>query len=272
MNIYNYTEVTSPPWPIINRLTTDEIRLYENNNLSPPRFVTKHIRNRTRARKELQNMLLLQHLPHILNLLNFVENQIDGSIVLFLPYCHIDLLEDLVNLRQFTHRAKCIATAVNTIHTENYYHGDIKPENILLDKENNVFICDFGAMRSCSLPYQFMGSISYKAPETERHVRITDHKATDIFALGTVFFAMIYQRLPHEIHTVSNRGFNSRHEMVSMIRRFHLQGYVHRSIQDLVSRMLHKNPILRPTAYDVITVLEQHSISDRPSSKRRLQF
>ena len=83
-------------------------------------------------------------------------------------------------------------------------HRDIKPENILLDKEGNVKIADFGLAKLLKKPTtahtltqadQRMGTPHYMAPEQVEHPSKVDHRA-DIYSLGVVFYEMLTGELP----------------------------------------------------------------------------
>lgn len=60
-----------------------------------------------------------------------------------------------------------IALGIKSIHKKNIIHRDIKPQNILLDADNNPKICDFG----CSIKRNIIskikgikGTLQYMAP------------------------------------------------------------------------------------------------------------
>jgi MAP/microtubule affinity-regulating kinase len=82
--------------------------------------------------------------------------------------------------------------------SKNICHRDIKLENILLIKDDNVKIIDFGfAVKTTKETYQklFCGTPSYMAPEIvnkEKYIA----QYSDIWSLGVLFFAMLYGRFP----------------------------------------------------------------------------
>lgn len=76
-------------------------------------------------------------------------------------------------------------------------HRDIKLENIMFDKCNNVRIIDFGLGNIVSgegMLQTACGSPAYAAPEILRHEPYTVE--ADIWALGVVTYAMTYGKLP----------------------------------------------------------------------------
>jgi tRNA A-37 threonylcarbamoyl transferase component Bud32 len=97
-----------------------------------------------------------------------------------------------------------ICEALHYAHIKGIVHRDIKPENILLDKDGNVKIADFGLAKLLDLPAniytltqtgQRMGTPHYMAPEQIEHPDQVDHRA-DIYSLGVVFYEMLTGELP----------------------------------------------------------------------------
>ncbi|WP_322749428.1 MULTISPECIES: protein kinase domain-containing protein [unclassified Frankia] len=85
-----------------------------------------------------------------------------------------------------------IADALNFAHTENIFHGDVKPGNILLTDTGQPILSDFG-IASISGAYGLVGpdafTPSYAAPEIMRKGRPS--VAADIYALGVTLFTML---------------------------------------------------------------------------------
>jgi serine/threonine protein kinase len=96
------------------------------------------------------------------------------------------------------------AAGLAAAHEQDLIHRDIKPANILLDKDGNVRLTDFGLARavddsSLTQTGVIAGTPQYMAPEQARGARL-DHRA-DLFSLGSVLYAMCTGRAPFRAPT-----------------------------------------------------------------------
>jgi serine/threonine-protein kinase len=94
-------------------------------------------------------------------------------------------------------RQACLG--LSEAHRLGVVHRDLKPSNIMVDREGNVRIIDFGIARSLensalALEGDFIGTPGYISPEQAQGGEI-DHRA-DIYSLGSIIFQMLTGRLP----------------------------------------------------------------------------
>src|SRR5574344_1860876 len=99
-----------------------------------------------------------------------------------------------------------IASALETAHKAHIIHRDIKPQNIVLNKNMVVKVTDFGIAKITNAPSatitsfgSTMGSVHYFSPE---HAKggYTDARS-DIYSLGVVMYEMATGKLPFDADT-----------------------------------------------------------------------
>ncbi|MEA2697248.1 MAG: eukaryotic-like serine/threonine-protein kinase, partial [Myxococcales bacterium] len=157
-----------------------------------------------------------------------------------------------------------MAVALGAAHEKGIIHRDIKPENVFLSvaadrpQELVVRVLDFGIAKLLSgdpvdgartIPGMLVGTPDYMAPEQCGGTEPVDQRA-DIYALGCVLFRMVSGRLPF---IASNfRDVMAAH----MFRMPPPLGPVDpptpRWLNDLVGRMLAKEPSERPASMDEV--------------------
>jgi serine/threonine protein kinase len=103
---------------------------------------------------------------------------------------------------------KQLALAVQHLHNHRIVHRDIKDENVVLDKELNVQLIDFGSaayLKHCKKYENFVGTLDYAAPEILQGQTYSG-KPQDVWALGILLFTLIYRENPfYDIDEIMSR-------------------------------------------------------------------
>lgn len=92
-----------------------------------------------------------------------------------------------------------IADALHAVHAAGMLHRDVKPCNVLIDRDGTALLSDFGLVRdssasSLTVSGAFAGTAAYSSPEQLRGTRSLDARS-DVYSLGaTLFHAMMLRR------------------------------------------------------------------------------
>lgn len=92
-----------------------------------------------------------------------------------------------------------IAAGLEAAHESHIIHRDIKPQNIIVAKNGNIKVTDFGIAKAASsntLTSGAMGSVHYISPEQARG-GYSDERS-DIYSLGITMYEMVTGRVPFE--------------------------------------------------------------------------
>jgi serine/threonine-protein kinase len=98
------------------------------------------------------------------------------------------------------------ARALDAAHRAGVVHRDVKPGNLLLDRDGNVHVADFGIASAAGLDSltqtgTILGTAGYLSPEQAQGERAT--AASDRYALGVVAYELLTGRRPFAAETTA---------------------------------------------------------------------
>lgn len=152
--------------------------------------------------REAKSAARLVH-PYIINIYDVVSEGSNQYIVM--EYVDGVTLKEYMQEHKLSLNAVLeigvrLADALQHAHSHRIIHCDIKPQNILLDKNMNPKIADFGIAKMVTnqtMVYSkaVMGSVHYISPEQASGGKIT--ACSDVYSLGIVLFEMLTGQVPY---------------------------------------------------------------------------
>ncbi|CAM1511993.1 Fc.00g095060.m01.CDS01 [Cosmosporella sp. VM-42] len=140
--------------------------------------------------------------------------------------------------------------AVSYVHMHSCVHRDLKLENILFDKHENVKLVDFGFTREyegrINHLQTFCGTICYSAPEMLKGEKYAGEKV-DVWSLGIILYALLCGELPFD-----DDDDNVTRTKILLDEPKYPEHLPPDAIP-LLKALLSKRPLLRPTLPDILT-------------------
>ena len=205
--------------------------------------------NRENMKKILYETNLMQKLnhPNITKILEMFED--NKFILIIMEYINGGNLFSFVKKRRklsekiskFLFRQ--IILGIKHIHSKDIVHRDIKLENILIDLNNRIKICDFGIgvilNSEDDLLYDQCGTPMYMAPEIILSSKKKGYKGfpVDIWSAGIALYIMLSGTLPFNIKKLNKKNKNS--ENTSSEEDISLS---HNNNYELQYSIINKNP------------------------------
>ena len=150
---------------------------------------------------------------------------------------------------------KQIISAINYIHKHNIAHKDIKLENILLDINHGIKICDFGIAKKVNSPDQLFYGISgtplYMAPEIFYKSNF-GYKGfpVDAWASGIALYIMLSGELPFKADKSVKKDSELEYAIINTTPK-EIEN-IYKEAKDLIKGLLCKNPNKRLTCEEVL--------------------
>ena len=140
--------------------------------------------------------------------------------------------------------------AVSYVHNLSCVHRDLKLENILLDKNDDVKLCDFGFTREyegkASYLQTFCGTVCYSAPEMLKGEKYAGEKV-DVWSLGVILYALLTGELPFDD---DDDNVTKKYILTSEPK---YPDHLSDDSISLIKQLLSKRPLLRPSLSDILS-------------------
>jgi serine/threonine protein kinase len=164
-----------------------------------------------RFKREAKAVASLRH-PNIVQVYDFdIQDDIIIMVMEYIDGTNLQqLLADLekkgkrLPIKQIGSIINDIAGALDYAHSQGMLHRDVKPSNILIDKDGKAYLTDFGIAKivgdhKLTATGTLMGTPAYMSPEQGRGEDLTEE--SDIYSLGIVAFEMLTGRVPFDAKT-----------------------------------------------------------------------
>jgi eukaryotic-like serine/threonine-protein kinase len=174
------------------------------------------------------------------------------------------------DLKSFIRRAAPLSTArtisiarqvcdgLSEAHHMGVVHRDLKPQNIMIDKQGNMRIMDFGIARSLQSKRitgegVMIGTPDYMSPEQVEGKEVD--LSSDIYSLGIILYEMVTGRVPFEGDTPFSIGLKHKSELPKDPKEFNPQ--LPDELSRVILKCLEKDKTLRyQSAEDIRSGLE----------------
>lgn len=132
----------------------------------------------------------------------------------------------------------------------NFQHKDIKPENIMFNESDDLYLIDFNI--SVSVPNQMEGTMFYKAPEMDFGSTTAARDKSDMFSIGVMLYQRATGKIPmrmmdYECYDPSSGRWDMFQEPISV------NPNLEESLNKLIVKLMSYDPEDRFRSYTVLS-------------------
>jgi hypothetical protein len=223
---------------------------------------------RARFRREALAAARLSATPNVVTVFDVAEH--DGRPLIVMEYLEGGSVYERLRAGRIP-RGQALtwleqaADALDRAHASGIVHRDVKPANLLLDRDGNVHVSDFGIASASGAdmltdPGTVLGTAGYLSPEQARGEPATS--ASDRYSLAVVAFELLTGRRPFGGDTPTTEAFA--HMNASVPRVGEVDPTLPLALDSVFDSALAKDPSQRPgTARELVRRLRE-ALDDAP--------
>ena len=217
---------------------------------------------RERFSREALAAARLSGRPHVITI--FDVGEWEGRPYIVMEYLAGGSLDDVVRAGGAVDAGQAVdwleqaGMALDAAHAAGVVHRDVKPANLLLDRDRNVHVADFGVASAAGLDSMtqtgtVVGTAGYLSPEQAQGKPAT--AASDLYGLAVVAFELLTGRRPFQADTAPAEAAAHVHAPVPSVSE---RAQVPRELDRVFERALAKDPAARyPSAAEFVADLRQ---------------
>jgi len=141
---------------------------------------------------------------------------------------------------------KQAASGLGRLHAGGIHHRNVKPSNLLLDRQGVLKVIGLGTARvdsgnehQLTLAGKAMGTYDYMAPEQAIDARNADHRS-DVYSLGCTMFRLLTGQVPYPYSSPIKKVQAHSHAPVPSVRK--LRPDTPATLDEVVQKMMAKLP------------------------------
>src|SRR4051795_2500377 len=159
------------------------------------------------VRREARAVASLNH-PHVVTVIDAGEDE--GAPYIVFEYVEGETLKDRIRRLGMLPVPEAVAYAIeigralSAAHAARLVHRDVKPQNVLIDRDGRAKVTDFGIARSLeteglTAAGRVLGTTDYVSPEQALGHKVTEQ--SDIYSLGICLYEMLTGEVPFRADT-----------------------------------------------------------------------
>jgi serine/threonine protein kinase/tetratricopeptide (TPR) repeat protein len=200
-------------------------------------------------RRFKQELILARQITHKNVIRIFDLGQADGIKFITMEYIEGENLQSVLRGKKKLEPAEAanilaqVCRALEAAHHEGVIHRDLKPQNIMLDKNGRAYVMDFGIARSMfsagmTQTGALIGTPDYMSPEQAKGQSLDAR--SDLFSLGIIFYEMLSGKVPFDADTTMGKLWKRTNEAARPVDE--LDKAIPRPLSDIVRKCLEIDP------------------------------